>query len=212
MTATAPAPDVAGTVFDEQALEVAHSYAEALIGAASKGGDEHVDAILGELAELRADLLDGEPRYRDLLISPTIKAADRDRFLVEALKGRALPTVLNFLQVLNRHGRMPLLGPILDKARATWDRKQNRIPVRIKTAEALDEGQMAALVQKLAALVGGTPMPTVEVDPSLLGGLIVQVGDDVYDASTRTQLEQLRKRLVEGKLAEIRSRSSTLIS
>lgn len=213
MTTThAAPPDVAGTVFDEQALEVAQAYADALLGAASKEGDAQVDATLAELAELRADLFDGEARYRELMTSPTIKAPERDRFLREALGGRALPTTVRFLQVLNRHGRMALLGPILDAASAAWDRRQRRIPVRVTTAEALDEGQVAALNAKLAALVGGTPMPTVVVDPSLIGGLIVQVGDDVYDASTRTQLESLRKRLVEGKLAEIRARSSSLIA
>ena len=55
-------------------------------------------------------------------------------------------------------------------------------------------------------MIDATPVITLEVDPSLIGGLVVQVGDDVYDASVRTRLEQLRDRLIEGKTHEIQSR------
>ncbi len=56
-------------------------------------------------------------------------------------------------------------------------------------------------------MLGATPVISLTVDPSLIGGLVVQVGDDVYDASVRNRLEQVRRRLVEEKLSEIRGRS-----
>jgi F-type H+-transporting ATPase subunit delta len=63
-----------------------------------------------------------------------------------------------------------------------------------------------ALRDTLARTLAATPVLKLEVDPSLIGGLVVQVGDDVYDASVRSRLEQLRNRLLEGKTHEIQSR------
>ncbi len=67
-------------------------------------------------------------------------------------------------------------------------------------------GPADALRDRLAAMTGSTPILHLTVDPSLLGGLVVQVGDHLYDSSVRQRLEQLRKRLIEGKRHEIQSR------
>jgi F-type H+-transporting ATPase subunit delta len=99
-----------------------------------------------------------------------------------------------------------MLGSVIRQARATLDRRQNRKPVTVRSAVPLDEGQVAAVVEKLSKMVHATPVITLEVDPSLIGGLVVQVGDDVYDASVRTRLERLRGRLIERKTHEIQSR------
>ena len=69
-----------------------------------------------------------------------------------------------------------------------------------------DEAQRDALRDRLARLLGATPVLTLQVDPALIGGVIVQAGDDVYDASIRNHLEKLRHRLIEGKSHEIQSR------
>ncbi|MCA1686686.1 MAG: ATP synthase F1 subunit delta, partial [Planctomycetia bacterium] len=140
------------------------------------------------------------------LKSPSRALAEKDQVLERTFGGRALPTVVQFLRVLNRHGRLDLLGPVLRAARATWDRRQNRRPVTVRSAVPLTDAQADALRARLAATVGGTPVLKQEVDPGLIGGLVVQIGDDVYDASVRNRLEQLRQRLIEGKTHEIQSR------
>ncbi|MBX6312172.1 MAG: ATP synthase F1 subunit delta [Isosphaeraceae bacterium] len=193
---------IPGTVFDEGTAEVARSYAEALLNAASRDGQ--AEAVLGELEELREDLLRPFPRFAELLASPSLPAQDKDRMLVETLEGRAHPLVLRFLRVLNRHGRLALLDPILRRARELWDRRQNRIPVEVRSAVPLDEAQQAALRERLAQMTGAHPVIHLTVDPSLLGGLVVQVGDRLYDVSVRTRLEQLRHRLVEEKARDLR--------
>jgi len=108
-----------------------------------------------------------------------------------------LPTVVRFLRVLNRHGRLGLLATVTRQARATLDRRNNRKPVTVRSAVSLDEGQQSALRDRLASMLQATPVITLEVDPSLIGGLVVQVGDEVYDASVRNRLQQLRGRLTE---------------
>ncbi|MBV8266624.1 MAG: F0F1 ATP synthase subunit delta, partial [Planctomycetaceae bacterium] len=97
-------PDVQGTVFDDEAPEVTRSYAEALLGAAEKEGQ--VEAVLDELDELVRDVLRAHPRFAALLASPALAATGKDRIVVETLEGRALPVVVRFLRVLNRHGRL----------------------------------------------------------------------------------------------------------
>jgi F-type H+-transporting ATPase subunit delta len=201
----AAASDVAGTVFEDDQPEATRSYAEALLGAAAKEGQ--VDAVLDELDAIASDVLGANPRFAAILGSPSTPAAEKDRILVDAFEGRALPTIVRFLRVLNRHGRLGLVGPIARAARAIWDRRQGRRAVAVRSAAPLDDAQQEALRDRLAAMLDATPVISLTVDPSLIGGLVVQVGDDVYDASVRNRLEQFRRHLVEGKLSEVRARS-----
>ena len=193
-------------VFDDVAPELTRNYAEALLNA---GGDQ-AEAVVEELEELRSDVLDAQPRFSALLVSSTVPAAEKDRILTSTFEGRALPTVVRFLRVLNRHGRLGLLPSIIEQARTTIDRRLNRKSVTVRSAVPLDEGQQASLRDKLASMLHASPVITLEVDPSLIGGLVIQVGDEVYDASVRNRLEQLRGRLIERKTHEIQSRRDQL--
>ncbi len=204
MTASPDPTSVAGTVFEDNSPELSRTYAEALVGAAEAQGE--VEPVLDELDAIVADVLVANPQFAALLGSPLMPQHDKDRILVETFEGRARPTVVQFLRVLNRHGRLGLIASVSRTARATWDRKQNRRPVFVRSAVPLDDAQQASLRDRLAQMLQATPILQVTVDPSLLGGLIVQVGDHVYDASVRHQLEQLRQRLIEGKTHEIQSR------
>jgi F-type H+-transporting ATPase subunit delta len=197
MTAkTRPDPDlVAGTVMEEAPAGVVRNYSTALLGAA---GDQ-AGAVLDELEAIVADVVVGQPKFAELMAPRALGQADRDRILVELFEKRSLPLVVNFLRVLNRHGRIGLIAPVVAAARAEWDRKQGRRPVTVRSAVPLDDGQKKALEERIAKLTGATPVLSLEVDPSLIAGLVVQVGDDVYDASVRTRLARLRDRLIERK-------------
>jgi F-type H+-transporting ATPase subunit delta len=196
-TPTAPDPvATAGTVFDESALELARTYSIALLDAA---GDD-APAVLDELEEIVADVLHAQPAFAELLASPAVSATEKARVIDEVFGGRTRPIVLNFLQVLNRHGRLGVLEPIVTQARTDLDRKQGKRRVTVRTAVPLDDAQQSALRERLSALIGGaTPLLKLEIDPSLIAGMVVQVGDDVYDASVRTRLKRLRDRLIERK-------------
>ncbi|HEV3166639.1 MAG TPA: ATP synthase F1 subunit delta [Isosphaeraceae bacterium] len=203
-TSDAPDVPVRGHVLDETAPELTRTYAEALINAV--GQDGQVDEVLAELDAIVAEVLEPFPPFAAMLDSPAIRAQEKDRLLVRTFEGRTLPIVLQFLRVLNRHGRLDLVAPIARRARAIWDKRQNRVPVTVTTAVALNDTEQATLRERLARLTGATPIIHLEVDPSLIGGLVIQVGDDVYDASVRNQLAQLRRSLIEGKTHEIQSR------
>jgi F-type H+-transporting ATPase subunit delta len=195
---------IPGTVFDDASAAGARSYAEALLNVAAQGGQ--IEAVVGELEDIVADVLAANPQFAAILTSPALNPEQKDRVLVELFEGRALPAVVNFLRVLNRHGRLPLLPLVAREARAIWDRRQNRRQVAVRSAVPLDDAQLARLREKVAQMAGGEPVLKVQVDPSMLGGLVIQIGDEVFDTSVRTQLERMRRQIVEGKLHEVRGR------
>ena len=203
MTDASAAGSVEPRVSDET-TELAHRYAEALIGAAEKEGG--VDPLLEELAEIEKDILKAFPRFAELLASPRVSSAHKDQVVTQVFGKQASSLVVRFLRVLNRHERLGMLGVVAREARSIWDRRNHRVPVHVRAAVPLDEKQLETLRDRLAALTGATPILLVTTDPDLIGGLVVQVGDHRYDASVQNRLAQLRQRLIEGKMHEIQSR------
>jgi F-type H+-transporting ATPase subunit delta len=184
--------------------EIARRYAEALINAAQQEGV--VEPMLEEFAEIERDVLQAYPRFAEILASARVSSAEKDRILLDLFNNRASSLVLRFLRVLNRHERLGLLRAVIREARAIWDQRNHRIPVRVHSAVPLDEDQLNSLRDRLTRLIGATPILNVSTDPSLIGGLVVQIGDLRYDASVKSHLLQLRQRLIEGKTHEIQSR------
>jgi F-type H+-transporting ATPase subunit delta len=190
-------------IFGDEA-EVVRHYAEALVNAAVS--ENQAEAALDDLEAIDREVLAVHPNFGKVLGSSQVPMAEKDRMLVEVFGDRVSAVVLRFLRVLNRHGRLGLLSPLAREARQLWDRRHKRIPVYVRTAVPLEPAQEAALREKVGRMIAATPMMQITTDPSLIGGLIVQVGDQVCDASVQNRLEQLRQRLIEGKTHEIQSR------
>ncbi|WP_165222861.1 ATP synthase F1 subunit delta [Aquisphaera insulae] len=207
MTAQAPssepAPAARAAALGDDA-EVIRQYAEALVNAATAEGS--AEQAVEDLEAIDREILAPNPRFAQVLGSSQVPPAEKDRILVDLLESRVSGVVTRFLRVLNRHGRLGLVSGLAAEVRRIWDRRHNRIPVLVRTAAPLDPGQEEALSRRVAAMTGATPIMNVTTDPSLIGGLVVQVGDQVVDASVRNRLEQLRQRLIEGKTHEIQSR------
>lgn len=183
---------------------VVRRYAEALVSAAV--AENQAEAALDDLEAIDREVLRKYPKFEQVLGSSQVAAAEKDRILLEVFGDRVSSVVLRFLRVLNRHGRLGLLSPLAGEARQIWDRRHKRVPVFVRTAVPLDQGQEQALREQVTRMIAATPIMQITTDPSLIGGLIVQVGDQVCDASVRNRLEQLRQRLIEGKTHEIQSR------
>jgi F-type H+-transporting ATPase subunit delta len=184
--------------------EVVRHYAEALVSAAA--GENQAEPAIEDLEAISHEILTAHPRFAQLLASTQVSAAEKDRLLLQVFEGRVTSVVLRFLRVLNRRGRLGLLDPLAREARQIWNRRHKRVPVLVRTAVPLDSGQEEALRQKVAGMIGATPILQVVTDPALIGGLVVQVGDQVCDTSIQNRLEQVRQRLIEGKTHEIQSR------
>lgn len=200
--ADAPAPDVAGTVFDVAEVTLARTYAEALLGAAEN--QNVAEPTLDELDELIDDVWTRHPDFAVLLGSPALSLADKDRILADAFDANASPLVARLLHVLNARGRLGILPAVVREARALWDRRQNRRHVWVTSAVPLDDDQINALRDRVAPLIRATPVLHFRVDESIVGGLLIQVDDYLYDASVRSRyLERFRRRLIEQKTHEV---------
>ncbi len=183
---------------------VARTYAEALLHAAEKRGE--ADAIGEQFKSLGKDVFPNVPGLEAFLDSPSVSRKRKDAAIAQLFDGRATPLFLDFLRLLNRKDRLGILRLIAIAYRALRDNQANRLRVLVETAAPLDADQTAALEKTLAELTGKTPVLVVREKPELIGGLVVHVGDKVYDTSVRTKLRAVRNKLLARGSHEIQGR------
>jgi F-type H+-transporting ATPase subunit delta len=140
-----------------------------------------------------------------LLKSPAVRRAEKEPLIRQAFGGKASDLVLNFLLVLNEKERLALLRPVANALRDLLDERAKRVRVRVRTAVDLDEDQKRKLQETLRKQLTLEPVLDVRVEPELLGGMIVRVGDTVFDSSVRTRIETLRNQLLARSSYEIQS-------
>jgi F-type H+-transporting ATPase subunit delta len=191
------------TVLDNAGQRVAKVYAEALLRAASERGQGK--EVLDELTSLVSDVFQREPALELFLSSPAVGRDRKAALLKQTFEGRASDVLVDFLYVLNKHDRLEVLRGIAAVYGEIFDRLENRIRVKIRSAVSLPDDQRERLTGELRAAFGKEPVVRVSVEPDLLGGLVVEVGDWVYDASVRTRLETISKQLVERSSHAIQS-------
>jgi F-type H+-transporting ATPase subunit delta len=169
--------------------EIARVYADALFGAAKDRGK--LDAIHEQLGEF-ADAL-GENRELQLFFfSPYFSSAEKRDGLVKALSG-AEPELVNFLELLTEKHRMPVVFRIRRNFDALWAKENKRLGVTVTSAVELDPEIAERIGSEIEQQTGNTVELQSRVDPDILGGLVVQVGNMVMDTSIRNRLEKLRK-------------------
>ena len=179
-------------------------YAEAFLGAAAGAG--LAESLLAELDSLVADVLDPLPEFERLLASTMVSHQEKVRILDRTLGTQASPLMLNFLKVVSRHGRLDCLRAIHRQAHEIYNRMRGRVRVRVSTATPLSGELAARIADNLRPLLGGEPILEQVVDPDLIGGLVVRVGDTVYDGSIARQLENMRQRINQRTAHEIQAR------
>ncbi len=177
------------SVFDTDRQYLGDVYAKALMGMAGKSGD--VDQILGELHSF-VDVLDRLPKLRDSLESPRIGFADKEKIIDKAFKGKASATFLNFAKVVCRKGRADCFAAIADSAQTMHDDMSGSVQATMVTAVAVEKAVEDKVAARLAKVLGKKVTLSSSVDPDIIGGLVVRVGDTVYDGSLTNQLNQVR--------------------
>jgi F-type H+-transporting ATPase subunit delta len=183
---------------------VAAVYAEALLGAAETAGQ--TEAVLDEFDDLVAQVLDPSPRLERLLASRLISHDEKAGILDRVLGGRASPTMLHFLKVVSRHGRLDCLRAIHRQTRGLYDKMRGRVVVQVISAVPVDDQLAERIVQSIRPLLDGEPLLRRTVDPKLIGGIVVRVGDTVYDGSIAAQLNSVRQQMIDRSAHEIQSR------
>jgi F-type H+-transporting ATPase subunit delta len=140
-----------------------------------------------------------------LIAGSAVGRTAKDEVIKKAFQGRSSDLFLNFLLVLNHHDRLDLLRPILSGLHRIDDERKNRVRVHVRSAVPLTDEQRERLITQLRRDLQADPTLDARVDPSLIGGMVVRMGDYVYDASIRTRLETIRKQLIERSSHEIQS-------
>jgi F-type H+-transporting ATPase subunit delta len=179
-------------------------YAEALLDAAEKAG--RTEALLEEFDSLLADVLDPFPKLETVLASALISHEEKSGILDRTLGTQASPMLLNFLKVVSRHGRLDCLRAIHRQAHELYDQMRGRVRVRVSTATPLATELARRVGDNLRRLLGVEPILEQVVDPDLIGGVVVRVGDTVYDGSIANQLKNLRQQMMDRTAHEIQTR------
>jgi F-type H+-transporting ATPase subunit delta len=171
--------------------EIASVYARSLYEAARDR--DKVDAVREQVGQL-ADALEEDRDLQVFLFSPYFSSEEKKEGLRKAISG-ADELVTNFLELLVDNHRMPALFRIRREYDRLWDTEHKRLPVEITSAVELDDKVVKQIGDRIAEQTGQQVELTTSVDPDVLGGLVVRVGNTVLDASIRNRLEQLRKQV-----------------
>jgi F-type H+-transporting ATPase subunit delta len=176
---------------------LAHVYAEALLASALKQSPGAVEAVGDELTGFVREA-GANTAVAGFLASPAVGKKAKAAALAAALADRASPLFRGLIGVLGQNNRLDLLRNVSAAYRQLLDQRAGRVWVKVTAAVPLSDAQKGALTASLKDILNREPMLDVRVDPDLLGGLVVQVGDTVIDTSVRFRLQAIRTLLLDG--------------
>jgi ATP synthase F1 delta subunit len=171
--------------------EIATVYARSLFEVAKE--QDKLDTVRDEIGEF-ADALNGSRELQMFLFSPYFSTQEKSDGLGRAVSG-ADETVTNFLELLVEKHRMPVIFRIRAELDQLWEEENKRLPVQVTSAVELSEDTVKQIGDKIAQQTDRKVDLSSTVDPDILGGIIVRVGNSVLDASIRNRLENFRKQV-----------------
>ncbi len=179
---------------------IARNYAETLLTLAERqGGPGALDEWGGAIDQLDA-MLATDPRARQFLETPRVRPEQKKEALRQALAGRAPELFVRFVMVLVDKRRQSLIPEIAQAYRELVDQRMGRARVEVTISHAPDAALQAEIQRALEAQLGRTVIPTYRVDPDLLGGMVLRLGDEIFDGSVRSRANGLRRRLMESTM------------
>ena len=173
-----------------KSITVARNYAEALFAAGDKYGDV-LDAVAGAIS--------ADERIAIVLESPRVSKAAKSQILEKALKGEAPKEFVRFLQAVVRRGRQGLLGEIAQEYQVLLDVKLQRVHAGVTLSSESDARTQKSVVERLTKALGREVRAYFRSDPRILGGVVVRVGDRIFDGSVRRRLTALQRRMLTGE-------------
>lgn len=173
--------------------EIAEVYARALFEVAKEHG------VLDEVREQLGQFADALNDNRDLTVfffSPYFSTTEKKDGLGRMIEG-AEPAFMNFLEALVERHRMPAIFRIRTRYEELWDHENQLLPVEVTSAVALDESTVRSIGERVGEQTGLKVELSSHVDPDILGGIVLRVGNFILDASIRNRLNQLRKQVAQ---------------
>jgi ATP synthase F1 delta subunit len=171
--------------------EIASVYARSIFEVARE--HDKLDVVREQLAAV-ADALTADQQLQVFFFSPYFSTEEKKDGLHRAVTD-ADPVVVNFLELLIEKHRMPALFRIRRILDTLWQEENRLLPVSVTSAVALDEATVRQIGDRIAQQTGRRVELTARVEPDILGGIIVRVGNSVLDASIRHRLDKLRRQV-----------------
>lgn len=165
---------------------VARPYAEALFRVAKQGNMAAWSELVSELAQVGSN-----PDVQAFAANPNVTDTDMAATLAALVKSPMTPEANNFVRMLVENGRVSLLPEIGEQFQVLKNADAGAADAEITSAFEISDAQVAQLVALLEKKFGRKLNPTVKVDPALIGGVRVVVGDEVLDTSVRAKLQQM---------------------
>lgn len=174
--------------------EIAQVYARSLFEVAS--GQGRLDDVREQIGEF-ADALEGDRQLAIFFFSPYFSSQEKKDGLRRAVEG-ADEIVANFLELLIDKHRMPVIFRIRRQLDVLWERENKVLPVQITSATQLDEETVKRIGDRIGRETGQHIELTAQVEPAILGGIVLRVGNQILDASIRARLDRLRRQVARG--------------
>jgi ATP synthase F1 delta subunit len=174
--------------------ELAQVYARSLFQVARE--QDKLDLLREQIGQL-ADAVAAKRELQTFFFSPYFSTEEKQGALERMLDG-ADPVLVNFLKLLIENHRMPVIFRIRQQYERLWEEENRTLPVEITSAVELDKATTDSVGKAIGERTGRKVTLAARVDPDILGGIVVRVGNSILDASIRNRLEQLRKHVAQG--------------
>jgi len=171
--------------------EIAAVYARSLFEVAQE--QNKLDTVRDELGAF-ADAVDANRELQTFFFSPYFSTAEKADGLDRAVSG-ADPIVVNFLKLLIENHRTPAIFRVRRELDRLWREENKLLPVQVTSAVELDQATVSQIGERIAQQTGRKVDLSAVVEPAIIGGIVVRVGNSILDASIRNRLEQLRKQV-----------------
>lgn len=184
------------TVLDTGAEQLGKTYARALIGAAQNAGV--ADQVIEQLGTLSDEYLAGSPELRAAFSSPRIDEAEKTKVIDRIFGEEFHPVLVKFLKVMASRGRLGYVNAVRAAADDMYDEMLGRVVASVQTAVPLDDALRSQITDQLGTIMNKQVRLRESVDPDLIGGMVIRVGDRVFDSSVSNRLDKIARRARNG--------------
>ncbi len=198
------------TVLDTGAEQLGKTYAQALISAANNAGV--ADQVIEQLNQLVDEYLAGNPSLQAAFASPRVDEAEKIRVIERLFGDQYQPVLIKFLKVMASRDRLGYVAAVRAAAETIYDEMMGRTVASVRTAVPLTDDLRNLIASNLSGLMNKQVKLNETVDETLIGGMIVRVGDRVFDSSVANQLDKLARKARTGFSAQLGAKLNLLSS
>jgi len=199
------------TVFDTDQQQLGDVYAKAFLGFAKESGK--LDKLVDELGDV-VGVFNELPKFRLAMESPRIDFADKAAMLDKAFGGKkgCSKGMLNFLKMVAQRDRFDCLNAIHSSTISAHDEMAGRVKATLTTASEVSKSVQDSVAEKLSGILGKEVNLSCVVDEDIIGGMVVRVGDTVYDGSVVNQLQQVRTKAIQKAVDAFREKLDKFVT